>query len=164
MGTIIHSTPGTYLKNRKRKFNIEDDQDNHIKNLQKRIDTLEDDTEKMKSKFEKITECYLNLRKALIDHLQTLKDNSDTAEVKSQMERLRELLDLICNDMLLNLPGDSAEAESQLKLIQNLCGKLQNHKDDVIKEGFQTDVSYMALSANQIPTPKALANQRALFN
>ena len=126
------------MKTRRRKFNIEDDQDNHIKNLQKRIDTLEDDTEKMKSKFEKITECYLNLRKALIDHLQILKDNSDTAEVKSQMERLRELLDLICNDMLLNLPGDSAEAENQLKLIQNLCGKLQNHKDDVIKTTSET--------------------------
>ena len=126
------------MKTELRKFNIEDDQDNHIKNLQKRIDTLEDDTEKMKSKFEKVTECYLNLRKALIDHLQTLKDNSDTAEVKSQMERLRELLDLICNDMLLNLPGDSAEAENQLKQIQNLCGQLQNHKDDVIKTTSET--------------------------
>lgn len=61
-----------------RKMTIDDDKDDsvHIRKLNKRIETLENETDLMKKKIEKVSETYLNLRKALLDHLQSLKDNS----------------------------------------------------------------------------------------
>ena len=44
--------------------------------LQQRLNKLEENSQVMKDKFEQIAECYLNLRKAMIDHLQSLKDAS----------------------------------------------------------------------------------------
>ena len=112
-----------------RKINVDDDKhDIHIKKLRKRISNLEEETENMKLKIEKIAEIYLNLRKALIDHLQSLKDNSDTAEVQNQMERLREMLDLICSDMLMDLPLTADIAHHQVEAIQGLTEEIITQK------------------------------------
>ena len=145
-----------------RKINVDDDKhDIHIKKLKKRISTLEEETENLKLKIEKIAEIYLNLRKALIDHLQSLKDNSDTAEVQNQMERLREMLDLICSDMLMDLPLTADIAHHQVEAIQGLTEEVITQKDNIIKS---TSLTRSKLQNTNIPEDQVKSLHLAASN
>lgn len=65
------------------------------------------------------------------------------------MEKLRELLELICSDMLLDLPVTAEIAHQQVERIQSLTEEIQTHKDNIIKSTSSTRSKLQNINISQ---------------
>ena len=105
----------------------------HIKQLQERINQLECNVEQMKIKFTSIVDVYLKLRDALIRHLASLRTQSDTSEIRRQMNELATLLNLICEKMIISAPNELSEATAHVDTLHQLHSELDTAKESVLE-------------------------------